>query len=438
MTDTSPAPSRPPRRALRRRARDRRSPVCHAHGSHRASAGSLAAGLPVRQARAARRRTAIAPAAGGRGRWPGPARSGSMRWRPNSSRTSRAPCPASRSGSDCVSQHDPHWHTYWRNPGDSGLPTRFEPHRARRRGLRRHRLAGAAPARDRRSRQLRLRRRGGAGARSDPAGLALANRPRASKCRRSGWCARMSAFPAKRRSRSSCRWARRAQAAAPAWWSCSTTSASNAPQAGRGAARPAGGSRARGRYAAAAGRGRRSARGVLPVFRGRRPAGGAAVADVGQPGAGMAPAGRAGSARSSWTDVPAARDGRTGKAACRSRRRGVLLLDGKPIEVGLQPLADAAGGRAGAGGGRGDAVGTGAGARPARPPDRRQGSTAAGRRRPLPSPGRRRAAQRCDQLRRVVPASARRRGCGRPFPSPRSAAPRARWRSRLPARCSAG
>ena len=23
--------------------------------------------------------------------------------------------------------HDPHWHTYWRNPGDSGLPTRFEP-----------------------------------------------------------------------------------------------------------------------------------------------------------------------------------------------------------------------------------------------------------------------------------------------------------------------
>ena len=24
-------------------------------------------------------------------------------------------------------QHDPHWHTYWRNPGDSGLPTRFDP-----------------------------------------------------------------------------------------------------------------------------------------------------------------------------------------------------------------------------------------------------------------------------------------------------------------------
>ncbi len=23
-------------------------------------------------------------------------------------------------------QHDPHWHTYWRNPGDSGLPTRIE------------------------------------------------------------------------------------------------------------------------------------------------------------------------------------------------------------------------------------------------------------------------------------------------------------------------
>jgi thiol:disulfide interchange protein/DsbC/DsbD-like thiol-disulfide interchange protein len=24
-------------------------------------------------------------------------------------------------------RHDPHWHTYWRNPGDSGLPTRIEP-----------------------------------------------------------------------------------------------------------------------------------------------------------------------------------------------------------------------------------------------------------------------------------------------------------------------
>ncbi len=23
--------------------------------------------------------------------------------------------------------HDPHWHTYWRNPGDSGLPTQFDP-----------------------------------------------------------------------------------------------------------------------------------------------------------------------------------------------------------------------------------------------------------------------------------------------------------------------
>jgi thiol:disulfide interchange protein/DsbC/DsbD-like thiol-disulfide interchange protein len=24
-------------------------------------------------------------------------------------------------------RHDPHWHTYWRNPGDSGLPTRIDP-----------------------------------------------------------------------------------------------------------------------------------------------------------------------------------------------------------------------------------------------------------------------------------------------------------------------
>src|SRR5918994_1841385 len=23
-------------------------------------------------------------------------------------------------------EHDPHWHTYWRNPGDSGLPTKLE------------------------------------------------------------------------------------------------------------------------------------------------------------------------------------------------------------------------------------------------------------------------------------------------------------------------
>ena len=23
-------------------------------------------------------------------------------------------------------RHDPHWHTYWRNPGDSGLPTQLE------------------------------------------------------------------------------------------------------------------------------------------------------------------------------------------------------------------------------------------------------------------------------------------------------------------------
>ena len=23
-------------------------------------------------------------------------------------------------------EHQPHWHTYWKNPGDSGLPTRFE------------------------------------------------------------------------------------------------------------------------------------------------------------------------------------------------------------------------------------------------------------------------------------------------------------------------
>ena len=23
-------------------------------------------------------------------------------------------------------RHDPHWHTYWRNPGDSGLPTRLD------------------------------------------------------------------------------------------------------------------------------------------------------------------------------------------------------------------------------------------------------------------------------------------------------------------------
>ncbi|WP_397572673.1 hypothetical protein [Silanimonas sp.] len=29
--------------------------------------------------------------------------------------------------------HDKGWHTYWANPGDSGLPTRFEPPRLSRR-----------------------------------------------------------------------------------------------------------------------------------------------------------------------------------------------------------------------------------------------------------------------------------------------------------------
>ena len=40
----------------------------------------------------------------------------------------------------------PKWHTYWRNPGDSGEPTRIEwqPAGGLRRG--RHRVAGAASA----------------------------------------------------------------------------------------------------------------------------------------------------------------------------------------------------------------------------------------------------------------------------------------------------
>ena len=34
-------------------------------------------------------------------------------------------------------EHQPHWHTYWKNPGDSGLPTTLDLDAARRRRGRR-------------------------------------------------------------------------------------------------------------------------------------------------------------------------------------------------------------------------------------------------------------------------------------------------------------
>ncbi|MFT3808008.1 protein-disulfide reductase DsbD domain-containing protein [Arenimonas sp.] len=34
--------------------------------------------------------------------------------------------PGSRLTLGLLLEHDPHWHTYWRNPGDSGLPTRLD------------------------------------------------------------------------------------------------------------------------------------------------------------------------------------------------------------------------------------------------------------------------------------------------------------------------
>ena len=33
---------------------------------------------------------------------------------------------ASRSGSACRLAHQPEWHTYWKNSGDSGLPTQLQ------------------------------------------------------------------------------------------------------------------------------------------------------------------------------------------------------------------------------------------------------------------------------------------------------------------------
>ncbi len=34
--------------------------------------------------------------------------------------------PGTRAMLGLLLEHDPHWHTYWRNPGDSGIPTRLE------------------------------------------------------------------------------------------------------------------------------------------------------------------------------------------------------------------------------------------------------------------------------------------------------------------------
>ena len=39
---------------------------------------------------------------------------------------STAAVPGTRLTLGLLLEHDPHWHTYWRNPGDSGLPTVLE------------------------------------------------------------------------------------------------------------------------------------------------------------------------------------------------------------------------------------------------------------------------------------------------------------------------
>ena len=59
-------------------------------------------------------------------------------------------------------EHIPHWHTYWKNAGDSGLPTTMQLDAARGRRGRRDRLARAQTTSHRAAAQLRLRRHGAA------------------------------------------------------------------------------------------------------------------------------------------------------------------------------------------------------------------------------------------------------------------------------------
>ena len=75
-------------------------------------------------------------------------------------------------------EHPPHWHTYWKNPGDSGLPTTLTWQLPAGVARRRHRLADAEAAAGRAAGQLRLRRHAAAagaadGARPDFSGEAL-------------------------------------------------------------------------------------------------------------------------------------------------------------------------------------------------------------------------------------------------------------------------
>jgi hypothetical protein len=55
-------------------------------------------------------------------------------------------------------EHQPHWHTYWKNPGDSGLPTTLEWQLPPAGHGRRHPVAHAAQAAHRAADELRLRR----------------------------------------------------------------------------------------------------------------------------------------------------------------------------------------------------------------------------------------------------------------------------------------
>ena len=71
---------------------------------------------PSRPRRAGRRRDRDSPR-------PPPRRCARPTSRPNSSPSEARSCPASRRPSRCASRSAIGWHTYWQNPGDSGLPT---------------------------------------------------------------------------------------------------------------------------------------------------------------------------------------------------------------------------------------------------------------------------------------------------------------------------
>ncbi len=80
-------------------------------------------------------------------------------------------------------RHEPHWHTYWINPGDSGLPTTLAWNTAG--GLQEagHCVAVAEALRRRRPLQLRLRRRNRAAGDAQRAGRCASRLDRAHRSR---------------------------------------------------------------------------------------------------------------------------------------------------------------------------------------------------------------------------------------------------------------